>query len=547
MYKADKRSFLTSHFDQIQHLKSSVNQLAYSQKKGVYIMRFILIFLLSLSAFAENKKPNILFCIADDASLDFGAYGCTWTTTPAFDRVAKEGLLFNRAYTPNAKCAPSRAIILTGRYSWQLEQAGNHMAIFPAKFKGFVEALGENGYQTGYTGKGWGPGIAEGRQLAGKSWSKRKLKSPASGISSNDYAANFKDFHTQRDKSKPWFFWYGTTEPHRGFEFKSGVNKNNKKLSDIPRVPAYWPDTETVRHDMLDYGFEVEHYDRHLGLIIKQLEESGDLENTLIIVTSDHGRPFPRMKGQCYEDSNHIPFAVMWKGKIQGGHKIDDYVNFTDIVPTVLEAAGLTLEQAGMQPLSGKSLFPVFTADKSGRIEAWRDHVVIGKERHDVGRPNNWGYPTRGIIKDAMLFLENYEIDRWPAGNPETGYLNCDGGPTKSLILEMRRNGGDTKFWDLCFGKRPQFELYNIAKDSDCVINLAGNPEYAAKMKELKTFMNDKLSEQKDPRMEGKGDIFDSYLIHTPKMRDFYENFMKGKAPKAGWVKASDFEKEPVK
>ena len=128
-----------------------------------------------------------------------------------------------------------------------------------------------------HRGKGWGPGIAKGRQLTGKPGQKRKAPSPAKGISSNDYSANFKDFHDQRDKSKPWMFWYGTTEPHRGFEFKSGVNKNGKKLSDITKVPAFWPDTDTVRHDMLDYGFEVEHYDKHLGRIIKHLEESGDL------------------------------------------------------------------------------------------------------------------------------------------------------------------------------------------------------------------------------------------------------------------------------
>ena len=200
-----------------------------------------------------------------------------------------------------------------------------------------------------------------------------------------------------------------------------------------------------------------------------------------------------------------------------------------------------------MQPVTGKSLFPIFNAEKSGQIEAWRDHVVIGKERHDVGRPNNWGYPTRGIIKNDMLFLENFETDRWPVGNPETGYLNCDASPTKTLILEMRRQGKDTKFWDLCFGKRPQFELYNISKDADCVINLAGNPEYASKMAELKKAMYAKLKEHGDPRMNGNGKIFDEYLIHSPHMRDFYEKFKQGKAPRTGWVKPSDYEKEPIK
>ena len=298
---------------------------------------------------------------------------------------------------------------------------------------------------------------------------------------------------------------------------------------------------------MLDYGFEVEHFDKHLGRIIDTLEKRGELENTLVVVTSDHGRPFPRMKGQCYEDSNHIPFAVMWKGKITGGKIIDDYINFTDLVPTFLEAAQVSFEDSGMQPLSGKSLMPIFTADKSGQVEAWRDHVVIGKERHDVGRPNNWGYPTRGIIKDGMLFLQNFETDRWPAGNPETGYLNCDGGATKTEILNMRREGKSDKFWQLCFGKRPELELYQLNKDPNCVNNLAKNPEYVQKMKVLKEELENKLKEQGDPRMAGKGEIFDNYEVFNPTFIDFYDKFKNGETPKTGWVNQSDFEKGPIK
>ena len=511
------------------------------------IKTIILTVLLSPLMLLAEQKPNILFCIADDAALDFGVYGCEWVKTPAFDRIANEGLLFNRAYTPNAKCAPSRAIILTGRYSWQLEEAGNHMPVFPAKFKGYFEALLDNGYQTGYTGKGWGPGTTPGRKITGKNYSKRKADAPTSKISRTDYSANFKDFMDDIDNSKPWCFWFGTSEPHRGFEFMSGVKKNGKKLSDIPQVPAYWPDTETVRHDMLDYGFEVEHFDKHLGQIVDTLEKRGELENTLIVVTSDHGRPFPRMKGQCYEDSNHIPFAVMWKGQINGGHIIDDYINFTDLVPTFLEAAQVSLEESGMQPVSGKSLIPIFKANKSGQVESWRDHVVIGKERHDVGRPNNWGYPTRGIIKDGMLFLQNFETDRWPSGNPETGYLNCDGGATKTEILNMRREGKSDKYWQLCFGKRPELELYQLNKDPNCVNNLANNPEYAQKMKQLKEELFKKLTEQGDPRMAGKGEVFDNYEVFKPEFIDFYKKFTSGKAPKTGWVNPSDFEKEPIK
>ncbi|MBT5715898.1 MAG: sulfatase-like hydrolase/transferase, partial [Opitutae bacterium] len=226
----------------------------------------------------KKKQPNILFAIADDWSFGHaGAYGCEWIKTPAFDRVAREGILFNRAYTPNAKCAPSRAIILTGRNSWQLEEAANHQNIFPAKFKGWMEVLTENGYSTGFTGKGWGPGIAKNhrgidRLLTGTVYNREKLIPPGKGISNNDYTANFISFLKESPRGNPWAFWFGTTEPHRGYE--NGIGQRmGKKLSDIESVPKFWPDNEIVRSDMLDYAIEVEHYDNHLGQILETLDK----------------------------------------------------------------------------------------------------------------------------------------------------------------------------------------------------------------------------------------------------------------------------------
>jgi arylsulfatase A-like enzyme len=109
---------------------------------------------------ADPLRPNILFAIADDWGLHAGVYGTPWVKTPSFDRIAREGLLFRNAYTPMAKCAPSRAIVLTGRHLWQNEEAGNHMAVFPSKLKSWPEVLLEKGWHMGITGKGWGPGIA---------------------------------------------------------------------------------------------------------------------------------------------------------------------------------------------------------------------------------------------------------------------------------------------------------------------------------------------------------------------------------------------------
>lgn len=135
------------------------------------------------------------------------------------------------------------------------------------------------------------------------------------------------------------------------------MKKGGKQISDIDRVPAFWPDNETIRTDLLDYGFEIEHFDRHLGRMLDSLEKRGLLENTLIIVTSDHGMPFPRGKGSAYEYSNHVPFVAMWKGGIAGsGRSVEDFVSFIDLAPTFIELAGLKWSETGMPPLPDAAL-----------------------------------------------------------------------------------------------------------------------------------------------------------------------------------------------
>ena len=498
-------------------------------------------------------RPNILFAIADDWGVHGGAYGTKWVKTPTLDRIAREGLLFRNAFTPTAKCAPSRACILTGRYPWQLEDAANHQCYFPAKFKSWPETLMDRGWFVGITGKGWGPGEAnnaEGkpRQIAGVPFNKHHVKTPASGITNNDYAANFIDFLDAAPAEKPWCFWYGALEPHRGYEFQSGVKVGGKQLSDIDQVPDYWPDTETVRHDMLDYAFEVEYMDQQLGKMLAELERRGQLDNTLVIFTSDHGMPFPRVKGYAYYDSNHVPLAIRWpKGIEKSGRSIEDFVSFPDIAATLLDIADVKAEDSGMAPIAGASWRPIFESDVEGKVVASRDHVLIGKERTDVGRPGDVGYPIRGFIDSDFLYIKNYEPSRWPAGNPETGYLDTDGGPTKTLILEAGRANRKDRFWEWNFGMRPAEELYDLKADRYCTSNLASSSEHTERIAKMQAAMIAELKLQEDPRALGNGAVFDSYPVATAGAKNFYERMMKGEKVKAGWVNETDFEKEPLK
>ena len=174
-------------------------------------------------------------------------------------------------------------------------------------------------------------------------------------------------------------------------------------------------------------------------------------------------------------------------------------------------------------------------------VPSERDYVLLGQERHDTGRPNDVGYPVRGIVKDGFMYLINYEPERWPAGNPETGYTNTDGSPTKTEILNLNRSGENHKFWNLNFGKHPKEELYQIYKDENCLNNLASDNTFLSIKMELKNILESELKNQNDPRIFGNGHIFDNYV--PDRNAHFYDKFMKGEKVDFGWINDTDFEK----
>jgi hypothetical protein len=400
--------------------------------------------------------------------------------------------------------------------------------------------LGERGYFAGLTGKGWGPGTAtnaagQNRQMAGKPFNGKKTPAKQTrGISPADYAGNFTTFLSAVPKGRPWSFWYGGHEPHRVYEYGSGVAKGGRKTSDIDRVPDCWPDTEEVRNDILDYAFEVEHFDLHLGRMLAELEKRGLLENTLVVVTSDNGMPFPHCKGYAYNNSDHLPLAIMWpKGIANPGRVVDDYVSFIDSAPTFLEVAGVAQSVSGMAPITGRSLTEIFKSDKSGRVIPQRDHVLLAKERNDVGRPNDEGYPIRGIVKEGMLYLHNFETNRWPGGQVETGYKDTDDSPTKTAVLEAEKIPALKHYFDASFGKLPADQLFDLRRDPDCMTNLAETVSFVSFQNRLFR----ELKQQGDPRMLGNGRIYDEYPYGNTANRNFYDQVMRGEKSTADKVK----------
>jgi len=506
----------------------------------------------------ELSRPNILFAISDDQSFAHTSFaGCDFVSTPAFDRVASEGIYFSNCVAGSPGCAPSRSTIVTGRYHWQNEQSGQHACSWMKKHVPFIDLLEMNGYVSGRTGKGVSP-FQYARSEEDSLWRSTDAggiehsaisyengpddERPATGIFSTNYFANFKYFMENVRGDKPFFFWYGAKEPHRRYE-QDSWKRTDKDLADV-RVPGFFPDHEIVRGDLLDYAVEIEWFDLHLERMLSYLEEIGELENTIVIVTSDNGMPFPRAKANGYEYGIHVPFAVRYPKDFPGGRTIDTPVSFADLAPTILELTGTS--ESGMLPISGKSILRMMLSEKQGDVDPDKRYVFSGRERHSSSRYLNWGYPQRMIRSRDMLLIWNLKPDRWPAGAPqrivsgtaeelwpmhgidesgihhsEWAYTDIDESPTKAFIIENQEDEDNTSYFSLAVAKRPEFELFDLKNDPYCMTNLAGTGGYIEVEDEMKQALFQELEKSGDPRVVGpEKEIFDSYVRYS-RMREF--------------------------
>lgn len=450
----------------------------------------------------RSKRPNILFCIADDWSWPHaGAYGDPVIKTPTFDRLAAEGVLFEHAYVSSPSCTPSRGAVLTGQYHWQLKEGANLHSRLDVNIPVYPLLLKEAGYHVGYWRKSWGPGkLAAGGYVD---------THPAG----TNYPNGFKQFLKDRQESQPFCFWLGASDPHRPYTEGSG------RKAGIPvdkvSVPGFYPDVEEIRSDIADYYFEVQRFDSDCGQAIKLLEEIGELDNTLIVMTSDNGMPFPRCKSNLYDMGVHMPMAVRWGAAVKGGRRVTDFMSFVDFAPTFLETADVEVPPQ----MTGRSLLPTLLSKKKGRADHKRDHVIFGKERHTPAQksPSMDGYPCRGIRTDQYLYIRNFKPDHWPAGapsgatHPMSTYSDCDGGPTKQYLIEHRKDSNIKPYCDLSFAKRPAEELYDIFKDPDQLTNLASDKQHAKIKRKLSAMLMGELKATADPRVVGNGDVFDQY------------------------------------
>jgi uncharacterized sulfatase len=268
--------------------------------------------------------------------------------------------------------------------------------------------------------------------------------------------------------------------------------------------------------------------------MIEILKETGEYENTVIIVTSDNGMQFPYAIANCYEYGIHVPLAISWPEKINNGRVSEDIVNLTDLAPTILDITGTN--RGEMLPMSAKSLKDILFSDGSGIIDVSRDVTFSGRERHSSARWMNLGYPQRAIRSHDFLYIRNYYPERWPAGapqlldpdNPEmlyymdgldengkfTGeaYHDIDNDFAKSYLIENKDNPGVKPYFDLAVKKRPAEEFFDIQNDPYSIYNLAEDEEYAEELAMMREKLNNFLRKTEDPRIIGPNpDIFENY------------------------------------
>jgi len=453
-----------------------------------------------------KPRPNILFCIADDWGWPHaGVYGDGVVKTPTFDRLAREGVVFDHAYVSSPSCTPSRNAILTGQHHWRLEEGANLHSTLDASIPVYPLLLGDAGYHVGHWRKCWGPGDLKAGGYDQRNPGGRR------------YKRGFAEFLEARPEGTPFCFWLGSSDPHRPYKAGSGeaAGIEPEKI----RVPGFYPGAPQIRADIADYYFEVQRFDSDCAAAIDLLEASGELDNTIIVMTGDNGIPFPRCKSNIYDMGVRVPLALRWGAVVEPGRRLNDFVSLVDLAPTFLNSAAVALPTE----MTGRSLLPLLESEHSGRVDAARDHVVFGKERHVPAQvsPHMGGYPCRGLRTDRYLYIRNFEPDRWPAGVPEGAthpigqFADCDDSPTKTYLMEHRDDAEVRRFFESAFAKRRAEELYDMQSDPDQLDNLADVENYAEIKAHLAAILTAELKATGDPRALGQPVLFDSYPYRT--------------------------------
>lgn len=525
---------------------------------------------------ALGQQPNVLFLFADDWGRYASAYAehepdnhlQTLVRTPHIDRIAKKGVLFRNAFVSAPSCTPCRSALLSGQHFWRTGQASILQgAKWDSSIPAFPLLLDQAGYHIGESFKVWGPGspndapYGAGKfayEKSGRRWNDfsenaTKLVQEGSSFEEakrtllDEMAQNFDQFLEARPANKPFCYWFGPTNVHRQWVQGSGKNLWGFNPDDFQgKLPPFLPDVPIVREDLADYFGEIAAYDAAVGVLLERLEASGLAESTMVIVSGDHGPPgFPHGKCNLYSFGTSVTLAISGP-KIPGDRIIDDLVSLTDLAPTILESAGLPIPSN----MTGKSLLPMLQSDRSGKLDSSRKAVFVGRERHVESARSDWTpYPQRAIRTDDYLLIINFRPERWPLGDPyglsdaqppsysqiqnntRVTHPDEDAGPTKAWLVTHRDEPQWKPFYERAYGKRSKYELYDLRKDPQQMVNVAMDPEYEAVRKDLEVRLMDELVSTGDPRVVDDGSFYETPPMTGPLEQTPQGSKNKGKKP----------------
>jgi len=408
-------------------------------------------------AFAKpgRTRPNIVFLFSDDHSRpDLGCYGNTAIRTPILDALAAGGLRFDRAYVTSPQCSPSRASILTGRTPHAVGASRLHVNA-PEGTPSVPRLLKEAGYFTGALRKVHQGHIQKEFDYYG------------------NHHAPLGAFFEARPKDRPFFLWFGSTDPHRDYE-PGAVDPPHDPAS--LQVPDFLADTPETRADLALYYDEIGRFDRECGEIIALLEREGVRNNTLIVMAGDNGMPFPRAKATLYEPGINVPLIAQWPGVIEGGRSTAALVTLMDLARTWLDAGQAAIPAA----MEGASLLPLLRGEKA------QVHEMVFSERnwHD-----NWD-PVRCVVDARYKLIQNYRLD--VGCIPSLDLLRSPSFQSIRELAEKDLLDGPLRWYHAT--TRPQVELYDLEADPGEWNNLAGAPEHRdrveAMQKALGQWMN---------------------------------------------------------
>ncbi|HKX61345.1 MAG TPA: sulfatase [Verrucomicrobiae bacterium] len=508
-----------------------------------------------------SVRPNIVFAFADDWGRHASAYARIdgpgsvndIVRTPNFDRIAQEGVLFRSAFVSAPSCTPCRSALLSGQHFWRTGRASIlRGAVWNGTNVSWPLLLHHAGYHIGETYKVWSPGTPEDAPYGTNRFSYEKAGRRFNRFSQNattlmkqgrsvaeakkvlydEVGANFAAFLSARKSRQPFCYWFGGGNTHRTWMRGSGRALWDLNPDELKgKMPPFLPDVPEVREDMADYLGEAMAFDGALGVLLAKLEAVGELTNTIVIVSGDHGAPgFPHGKCNLYDFGTRVPLAIRWGGA-QGGRLVDDLITLPDLAPTLLELAGLPVPPA----MTGRSLLPLLHSTKSGQIDPLRTAVFIGRERHvENARDGYLPYPQRAIRTPEHLLILNFKPERWPLGEPYrldgdnppsvaeiTGNTRVtlpdeDAGPTKAWLVGVRHDPAWKPFYDLAYGKRPRVELYDLKTDPHQMTNVAGREAYSELAANLEKRLREALIRTGDPRMIDDGNFFETPPMAGP-------------------------------